>query len=233
MRFPAHANLVALLTLGACSAAGPSSAPVPHTLEWFSYIAGTDMQAACREGAPEGYRFVYNAVYTEHVRTYDLSIDGAGSTGLLRSAVFGGFPVSTISLDDPLAQWRGEISWASVPPGSIAQIRAALVEAGFFTPPPAGTFLDSGGFYWVVNACIDGRHHFNVFAAPAQPVGELGFFVHLLRYDRTGIAVNPVRPRGARGEDRPGPPTSLAAAKLRPRFVLEVGENGLLVRPLG
>jgi hypothetical protein len=115
----------------------------------------------------------------------------------------------------------------------VARIRAELADAGFFAPPPVGEFLDSGNFYWVVNACIDGRHHFNVFTAPGRPVGELGFFAQLLRHDGTGIGVNPVRPRGARGEDRPGQPTSLAAAKLGPRFLLQVGEKGLLVRSLG
>ena len=232
MRFRVHAGLLALLVLGACSAAGPTSAPIPRTLEWFSYIAGEDLQVACREGAPEIYRFVYNAVYTEQVRTYDLTLDGPDSGGLLRSAAFGGIPVATISLSDPLAGWRGEVSWESVAPEAVSRIRAGLGRAGFFAPPPAGTFLDSGNFYWVVNACIDGRHHFNVFAAPAHPVAELGFFAPLLRHDRTGVAVNPVRPRIARGEDRPGPATSPAAAKLGPRFRLEVGEKGLVGRPL-
>ena len=233
MRFPYLAGLLALVGLTACSSAGPSSSPVPRTAEWFSYVAGEDIQAACRDGTPDRYRFVYNAVYTEQVRTYDLSIDGAGATGLLRSAVFGGFPVSTFSLADPLARWRGEVSWETVTPESVTQIRTELAAAGFFATPPVGDFLDSGDFYWVVNACIGGRHRFNVFASPATPVGELGFFVQLLRYDRTGVAVNSVRPRVARGEDRPGQPTSLAAARLGPRFLLQVGERGLLVRPLG
>ena len=96
-----------------------------------------------------------------------------------------------------------------------------------------GTIVYNSHFYWVVNACISGRHHFNVFAAPAQPVGELGFFVHLLRHDRTGVAVNPVKPRSARAEDRQGPVTRVAAATRGPRFLLQVGERGLLIRPLG
>ena len=231
MRLRIHAGFAALLALGACSAAGPVSAPIARTLTWFSYIAAEDLQAACREGAPEVYRFVYNAVYTEQVRTYDLTLDGPDSGGLLRSAAFGGIPVATISLRDPLAGWRGEVSWESVAPEAISRIRAGLARAGFFAPPPAGTFLDSGNFYWVVNACIEGQHYFNVFAAPAHPVAELGFFAPLLRHDRTGVAVNPVRSRVARGEDRPGPATSFAAAKLGPRFRLQVGENGLVVRP--
>ena len=233
MRLCVCASLVALLALGACTSAGPSSSPGTRTVEWFSYIAGEDIQGACRAGAPERYRFVYNAVYTEQVRTYDLAIGGAGSAGLLRSAVFSGKPISTRSLLDPLGGWRGEVSWESVAPEALAQIRAGLADAGFFAAPPAGKFLDSGDFYWVVNACISGRHHFNVFAAPAQPVGELGFFVHLLRHDRTGVAVNPVKPRSARAEDRQGPVTRVAAATRGPRFLLQVGERGLLIRPLG
>ncbi len=189
-------NLAALLALTACSSAGPSNGPLSRTAEWFSYIAAEDIQATCRAGAPDRYRFVYNAVYTEQVRTYDLSLDGADATGLLRSAVFGGFPVSTFSLTDPLARWRGEFSWETVTAESVARIQAELADAGFHAPPPVGEFLDSGDFYWVLNACIDGRHRFNVFAAPERPVGELAFFAHLLRYDRTGVAVNPVRPRG-------------------------------------
>ncbi len=232
MGFRFLASLAAFLGLAARTSAGPASSPVSRTAEWFSYIAGEDIQAGCHEGAPDRYRFVYNAVYTEQVRTYDLSLE-TGATGLLRLTVFGGFPVSTFSLKDPLARWRGEVSWESVTPESVARIRAELADAGFFAPPPVGKFLDSGNFYWVVNACIDGRHYFNVFTAPGHPVAELGFFVELLRYDGTDVALNPVRPREARGEDRPGPPTSLEAARLGPRFLLQVGNDGLLVRPLG
>lgn len=232
MRFHVPAGFTALLVLGACSAAGPANEPIARTLAWFSYVAAEDLQAACREGAPEVYRFVYNAVYTEQVRTYDLTLDGPGLGGLLRSAAFGGIPVATFSLSDPLGGWRGAQSLRSVAPEAVAHIRAGLADAGFFAPPPAGTFLDSGNFYWVVNACIEGRHHFNVFAAPAHPVADLGFFAPLLRHDATGVAVNPVRPCLARGEDRPGPATSFAAAKLGPRFRLMVGEAGLVVGPL-
>ena len=185
------------------------------TAEWFSYIAAEDIQATCRAGAPDRYRFVYNAVYTEQVRTYDLSLDGADATGLLRSAVFGGFPVSTFSLTDPLARWRGEFSWETVTAESVARIQAELADAGFHAPPPVGEFLDSGDFYWVVNACIDGRHRFNVFAAPERPVGELAFFAHLLRYDRTGVA----------GTDRP--PVAPARYALRAiRCDPGMGEQG-------
>ena len=147
--------------------------------------------------------------------------------------MFGGFPVSTFSLNDPLAGWHGRVSVETVATDSVDQIRAGLAEAGFFAAPPIGAFLDSGDFYWVVNACVEGRYRFNAFAAPAQAVAAFRFFTELLRHDRTAIAVKPVRSRHPRGQASPGTPTSLSAAELGPRFLLQVGENGLLVRPLG
>ena len=225
-------GVVALVALSACTSGGPTSSPGGRTAEWFSYVAGEDIQATCHAGAAERYRFVYNAVYTEQVRTYDFSLEGTGPGGLLRAAVFSGKPISTKSLLDPLRGWRGEVSWATVAPEALGQIREALAEAGFFAPPPVGMFLDSGDYYWVVNACIGGRHHFNVFAAPAQAVAELGFFAHLLRHDRTGVAVNPVS-RGTRAEDRRSAVSRVAAATRGPRFLLQVGESGLRFGPLG
>ena len=49
-----------------------SDHPVVRKFTWFSYVGGEDIRAACRLGTRDRYRFVYNAVYEEQVRSYDL-----------------------------------------------------------------------------------------------------------------------------------------------------------------
>ena len=50
---------VAVLGLGACTTyRGLPTNPVERSLTWFSYLAGDDLQAACKAGGPDHYRFV-------------------------------------------------------------------------------------------------------------------------------------------------------------------------------
>src|ERR1700751_6126832 len=64
--------------LAACSYRGDIDNPVVRKVSWFSYLDGTDIRAACTEGAQDRYRLVYNVRYEEQLRSYEVVADGGG-----------------------------------------------------------------------------------------------------------------------------------------------------------
>ena len=46
--------------------------PVIRKFTWFSYIGADDIREKCKYSSNPQYRFVYNGVYNEQVRTYDI-----------------------------------------------------------------------------------------------------------------------------------------------------------------
>ena len=220
-------SVAALLgILGACTVAGPPHEPLTRELTWFGYLAGDDIRRACGLDGPDRYRFVYNAIYTEQVRSYDLVDFGDG--GELETNVFGRIELARVLLSNPLPSWFGETSRATLSPWDVATIVTALQESGFDDPPPVGTRLDSGNFYWIVLACRGGRFHFNAYAPPSDQFEQIRFLEPLLAHDNTGIAVNPVRDRPVRGMDRPGRPQAESAASGGPHFSFKVSELGII-----
>ena len=221
-----------LLLIGmatACAAQGPEDQPVVRRLAWFSYVGGDDLRADCRPGPRALIRLVYNAIYTEQVRTYDIAWDAEREAGRLTARVFGGGNLMGLTLGDPFSPWRGVGSETRLPGADLRAIRRILEKSGFFERTQAGLFLRSDGFYWTVSSCLGGTFHFNAFAAPSPTFERQQFLELLSRYDRTGVSPNPVRPvyfapLTARYQRKP--------EHFGPIFQLEVGENGLLGAPL-
>jgi hypothetical protein len=131
--------------LAGCAVAGQPRNPLTRELAWFGYLAGDDIRGACRAG-PDRYRFVYNAVYTEQVRAYDLSIDAAGA-GVLDTTAFGSIEVAEVLRRDLLLTWFGRPSRAATATHDVAALLWALDASGFDDPPPFGVRLDSGDFF--------------------------------------------------------------------------------------
>ena len=78
--------IFALLGAAACTTyEGPPSNPVERSLTWFSYLAGDDIRAACRQGGSDHYRFVYNAIYEVQIRGYELTPTPGGAELTVRA----------------------------------------------------------------------------------------------------------------------------------------------------
>src|SRR6185312_8011996 len=56
--------------------------PVVRSLNWFGYVGGDDIRAACRPGGRSRVRLVYNALWEEQVRTYEVFLQPDGTAGL-------------------------------------------------------------------------------------------------------------------------------------------------------
>ena len=168
----------------------------------------------CVTRAPARLRLVYNAVYTEQVRTYDVLADAGDTSATVTARAFGSASLVGLELDDPLAPWRGTVASARIDQASLKALRLSLDDSGFFGPAPEGLLLRSDSFYWAVSACLDGAFHFNAFAAPSAEFSRLRFLDNLLPHDLTGVPFNP--------------PRRLDLAPFNPNYYELIGTRGVL-----
>ena len=183
----------ALAALVAC--AGDDRAardPLRRSIGWFGIAGGEDLRAGCVPGAQARYRFVYNAVWEEQVRVYEVIASPGGEGAALRATAIRGAPrlLNAYLLDHGGS--HGDET--RLEPAALRNLVAALDAAGFAGRPPDGTRLQSYDFYWLVSACVDGRWHLNAWRREARGFGRLGFDELLFAADRTGVPVNPPRP---------------------------------------
>jgi len=97
----------ALVALSACAAGeGTADNPVLRKFQWFSYLEGGDFKDACVAGAANRYRMVYNGIYIEQVRAYDLH----GDSGVLNARLITPMDLRDFAVEgwaDLLNPWRG------------------------------------------------------------------------------------------------------------------------------
>jgi len=223
-----------LMVLAGCASVGDVSNPAARKVTWFSYLNGDDLRAGCGPGAPARFRFVYNGVYIEQVRTYDIQTGPIGSDNhMLRYRVIGPTDVGTVFVGEPLdvfAPGRGRIGEVRLADRDMDDLDAALAAGGFFDMAPKGLALASEDFYWLASACVGGRFVFNAYRWPGPRYEGAQFPDLLLAWDGSGVPVNPPR-RTSVEELVFGGPKDVREEALS--FNLEVGENGLVgVAPL-
>lgn len=212
--------------LAACVSPGPTAGPLARTAGWFDYLGGGDIRAACRRNGTERYRAVYNAVYSEQVRTYDIVLPRAGETSVLVARVFQG----TVVIDrdpDPGKGIVGTRARTFLSAEQTSAIQAAFVAAGAFQPGRDRLFLRSDTFYWTVATCSGGRFNFRAFKAPPDELSRLAFAQALFRVDETGAAVRQPRLTPADRRTNFGKISEPDSPGGAPVFELEAGPAGL------
>jgi hypothetical protein len=222
-RFSTLAGMAAALLAG-CAAQGPVDGPVARNLSWFSYLAGDDIRSACAPGAPERYRFVYNAVWGEQVRTYDMVQRPGGAAVTAR--VFGAANLLSLNPLDPQGPWRGQRSETLLDPAQFARVARLLPGEEAVRP---GAWLRSDDYYWTATACKGGRFLFQAWDSDTPDFDGLPFLKVLLPLDRTGVA-----PRPWEGLTLAPFDASAASERRTPDgtlqlFRLQVGRDGLNV----
>src|SRR5215510_8619427 len=217
-----RATCMALLLAG-CTYRGDIDNPVVRKVAWFSYLDGTDIRAACAEGAPDSYRLVYNGRYEEQLRSYEVTATGAGGADLVARAK-GPTNAFDISLDDVLAPWRWKRSQTRLSPAEFQRFVALLEQSGQFAGAPVGLRLFSGDFYWVGSACRNGAFHYHAWAFSDGGFAHVRFADFLFKHDQTELAVNP--PRQIPASEFLGP-QGRQEDQTQIRFWLQVREDGL------
>lgn len=221
------AAVAAAITAG-CTASGPAGDPITRSFTWFDYVGGGNLARSCAPGIPDRYRLVYNAVFPEQVRTYDLVTreDNRGrlSGSTLVTTVWERANLAKITASRPGAPWGPTESRTDLGAAQTAALIDRLAAGGGFKPAPAGERLHSLGFYWTVARCQDGR--FGFWAAEAPDPAFTAFHPQML----FSIDGNPVPPR----EPRPvvtNPPIRSQDGGLvngHQPFELTVSKNGLV-----
>jgi len=223
------AILAAILGLAGCVYRdGGIGNPITRKFQYFSYLGGDDIRRDCVAGAPARYRFVYNAVWDEQVRAYDLRRNADGSGAILETHVFGGVGNLAEGFNplDPTGPWRGAASQKQLDENAYRTLIRAVEASGFGEPAPSGLSLPSWGFYWAVSACAAGQYHFNAWLYPSERFNRITFDKLLFAADGTGVAVNPPRPLNEAERN-----LSSNAYRNDPtfsHFEVKVGENGLV-----
>jgi hypothetical protein len=223
--------LAVLAGLVACTAEGPAENPLIRKFTWFSYVNGDDLRAECRPGAPPRYRFVYNGVYQQQVRTYDIGAEPPDSPHYrLAARVIGRTVVSEVVIgdwEDVFRPGRGVIRSVPLRQLDLDALDRSLVASGFFEPPPAGMRLRSDDFYWIAVACLGGRAVFNAYKWPSPEFDGLVWAKLLLSWDPTDVPFNQPRPLSELEIYGTLNPESVERA---PRFTLTIGATGLVAR---
>lgn len=194
-RLSTFAMLVTTLLAGACAYQGGTADPFGRSLTWFSYLNGDDLRTSCGLSTPDRFRLVYNAVYVEQVRAYDVTASADGG-GEMTVKVFGAAKPGQFSLSQPtdlLAPWRGTTANRRLDAGDLDRLRQSLRASNVYDPLAQRLELDSDSFYWVVSACTGGHFAFNAFRWPSDRFKAATFPSLLFGWDDTGVAVNPPR----------------------------------------
>jgi len=190
-------------------------------LSWFSYLQGSDIRETCGPTAANSYRMVYNGVYGEQVRAYDLGGDARLNVAVTGAAEVSHF--STSSLGGLLNPWRAKTAVRNLNDDEVAQIVTALEHDGAFGAPAVGTQLSSKGFFWTIAACHEGAYHFTAIAWPSAAWDAATFDDAVFALDPSPVAVNPPRKTVTARDNK----TGRHGHVIENEFHTKVGENGL------
>lgn len=218
------ARLSALLVAGAALAScswtgGDIGDPLERKVHWFSFVEGSDIRSTCAAGTPDRFRLVYNAVYDEQLRIYEL--DGLRRLLVIRAVNQGS--TARLSADDLLAPWRAVEAKVQLDEAGYNRLVASFAKGGMFAPPPVGLDLPSHSYYWTAAMCRDGRYGFTAWKHPSAAFTAMGFDADLFALDTTGVPVN-------QAKEVPFDPIweNKARQKEISVFSLKVTANGLL-----
>jgi len=181
------ATAMLVFALAGCADTKNAHDPLLGRLSWFQYLAGADIKSACVADAPARYRFVYNAVFDEQVRSYDLTRTPTGAT-LATNVTGSGIQLVEFALGDSLRpQSIKRQAEAQLDRDAYLALIRQLEADGFGAAPQEGLRLPSYDFYWAVSACAGGRFHFNVWRNRTPAFDALRFPALLYAHDTTDV----------------------------------------------
>ncbi|MDH5771861.1 MAG: hypothetical protein OEY84_01880 [Rhodospirillaceae bacterium] len=216
-------GIVGAMAISSCAAVpGVDDDPIMRKLSWFSYINGDDMRPNCTAGAGENYRLVYNGIYTEQLRIYQVG----GKENNFSVRVINAPDLSDISVaggTDLLNPWRGLKKEKNISSDEIIKLTAAMENDGVFGSPAVGLRISSKGFFWTIAACHEGNFYFTALRWPGEKFENATFPAALLALDESNIKVN--QPRTVRASNVVN--QSQTSKKVE-GFTLEVGKDGLV-----
>jgi hypothetical protein len=205
--------------------------PIVRSFNWFTYVAGDDIHGACGTDGRNRLRLVYNAIYNEQVRVYEIYLQPDGTAGMTVGVLADQGDVSNLSIADPsdvTNPWRMKRGQHLLNPGQTRELMALLQQSAAFGPPRAGLRLPDVDFWWTVASCVNGAWGFQAYHYPTDGFANVKFAPKLFSWDPVPVAVNPPRrlePAELR-KDWNAPPNHMRANN----WTLTVGKDGLQPR---
>lgn len=212
--------VLALSALVSCSYhGGDIGDPLVRKTQWFSFVDGEDIRAACAVGTPDRFRLVYNAVYDEQVRIYE--VDSLRRLLVIRVIAQG--DASRLSSEDPAGPWRAQQEKVQLDQPTYDRLVDSFRQGGMFAAPAVGLELPSRSYYWTAAICRDGAYGLTAWKYPSAAFDAMGFDKFLFALDPS-----PVPPRFA-GPVPFDPQWEDKAKRLEvPVFSFKVTPRGLL-----
>jgi hypothetical protein len=197
LRFISYLMILNFLLLVACSYNNKEDqSPLARKLSWFSYLASDDIRESCGKTVVNQFRFVYNAMYLEQVRTYDLE-PIRGDLSRIKMKITQKAELSLLEIDtkkmDFLKPWRPIKSNTDIRKEDVELLTKSLESVNFFSPNESVTRLSSKDFYWLVTACVRGVFFQRAYLWPEYNFDDIGFISLLKSWDFSNIAYNPPR----------------------------------------
>lgn len=207
-------------------------APVVRSFHWFSYVGGDDIRADCRSGGRNRVRLVYNALWEEQVRTYEIFLQPDGTAGLNIGVLADQGNVSNILAESPtdvLNPWRMKRGQRLLDVAETRRLMDLLQASAAFGPPRDGLRLPDNDFWWTVASCRNGAWGFQAYHYPTDGFANVKFAEQLFAWDNVNVPVN--RPRKLEpAEFRRGFDSHSAQRGRGDRWMLVVGKDGLRPR---
>ena len=205
--------------------------PIVRSFNWFAFVGGDDIRANCGKDGRNRMRLVYNAIYSEQVRTYELFLQPDGTTGLGIGVLADQGVVSNLLMNnggDVLKPWSMKRGERILNPGETRDLMALFQESAAFGPPRDGQRLPDVDFWWTVASCRDGVWGFQAYHYPTDGFANVRFAQKLFSFDTVPVPVNPPRklvPAELRRD--PNAPVNHMNAN---QWTLTVGRDGLRPR---
>lgn len=207
--------------------------PIVRSFNWFSYVGGDDIRANCGRDGRDRMRLVYNAIYSEQVRTYELFLQPDGVTGMTVGVLADQGDLSNLLVyngGDVLKPWSMKRGERLLTPEETRELVGLFQASAAFGPPRDGLRLPDVDFWWTVASCRGGVWGFQAYHHPTDGFANVRFAPRLFALDPMAakIPVNPPR-KLVPAELRRDPNAPVNHMKAN-QWTLTVGKDGLRPR---
>lgn len=202
-----------------------------RSLNWFGYVAGDDIREACKPGGRDRLRLVYNGLWEEQVRTYEVVLQPDGTAGVTFGVLADQGQVASLTIggaSDLTNPWKMRKAQRLLNSSETSELIGLLEASSGFGPPRDGLRLPDNDFWWTVASCRKGIWGFQAYHHPTDGFANVKFAEKLFAWDSVPVKVNRARklepaqfrrdPLAQPGRDRAN------------RWVLVVGKDGLRPR---
>ena len=226
---------LSLVAASTASAQRPERAveqPVIRSMNWFGYVGGDDIRAACVPAGRNRIRLIYNGLWDTQVRTYEVFLQPDGTAGLNVGVLADQGDVAQLLLSSPsdiTGPWRMKKGERLLDVAETRELIGLLEASAAFGPPRDGMKLPENDFWWTVASCRNGVWGFQAYHYPTDGFANVRFAEKLWSWDSVKVSIN--RPRKlVPAELRRDPLAPRGHLEQGPRWMLVVGNDGLRPR---